>query len=111
MVDLNIRDIDIPASINGCPVISIDEMAFTFIASPKSVSLPPSLKRFDALFNWNKDSDVFNKDEDGNLYLGNKENPYLVLCYLNKEEQILSTNDKCELILLNYFLNHYKNNF
>ena len=105
MVDLNIRDIDIPASINGCPVISIDELAFTFIVSPKSVSLPPSLKRFDALFNWNKDSEVFNKDEDGNLYLGNKENPYLVLCYLNKEEQVLSTNDKCELISLNYLSN------
>lgn len=84
----------IPTYYNGCLVTRIEEYAFSGCSKLTSISIPDSLTSISSNAFVNCDNMTFNKFDNG-YYLGNENNPYLILfkaksndiytCNINKD--------------------------
>ena len=88
-------NIVVPETFKNKPVIGIKEKGF-ISSSITSITLPNTIKYVapDA-FGYSEDDDYYNMNSGG-YYLGNDENPYLVLVYINNAASTVA--DGCKVI-------------
>ena len=93
----NDRNLIFPSSINGKLVLSIDDGVLSR-TNFDSISFPGTIIHLGKQISYH--SGLCYEDEDGNLYFGNKVNPYMILLFIKSDSEKFETK-KSTLIIPN----------